>query len=333
MGKIGAVVLALLLIVGVVCTLMCTTTIEAGYVGVQYSMNGGIMDDVLNQGWHVVAPWINITKYTTALEQSYLTRGRDGDSRDDESFAAASKEGKDLTIELAFNYQYDINYIPEIFKTFKGQSGTEIRDNFVKPNIKSWTKEVISKYGVAEIIGDKRAEINGAINDYLAGRFAQYHILISNVTMSNIDVDANTSQAINAKIQAEQEAARQKIENQRAIDKAAADAAVKTTEAQAKADANLIAVEAEAKAKLIAAEGEAAAIAAKASAQAEANKEIANSLTPELLEQNRFTVMYEAWAAGGAQVPVIMSGDGANTNGMFFDISSLLAQNAVNNVE
>lgn len=85
-GRIGGILLALILIVGLFGCITCLEQIPAGYVGVVYNMNGGVDGEVLTQGWHLVAPSKNVTEYSIGLEQSYLTADDQGDSEDDESF-------------------------------------------------------------------------------------------------------------------------------------------------------------------------------------------------------------------------------------------------------
>lgn len=262
MKAIGAVLFAFILIVAVIGVAMCTSTVPAGYVAVQYNMNGGIQDDVLTQGWHIVSPAVKTTLYSVGLEQSYLTAGNKGDSKNDESFFACSSEGKDIKIDLTFTYQYEAENVVDVFKRFKGQSGNDVRDNFIKPNIVSWTKEVIAKHKVADILGAERGSINIELTDYLAKKFEPYGITVSNVSLINVDVDEETSRAINAKIAAQQNAETQAINDQTSINTAAAKATVMTTEAQAKADALLI----------------------EANARAEANSIIQKSITKDILQ-------------------------------------------------
>lgn len=247
-GLLGGVVLALVIIIGVIMLALCTTRVPAGYVAVQYNMNGGVKDEVLTQGWHLVSPTTKTTLYTIGIEQSYLTAGDNGDSEGDESFTASSTEGKAMTIDLTFTYQYQAENVTDVFTRFKGQSGKDVRDSFIKPNIVSWTKEVIARYKVSDILGEERANVNLALTDYLSEKFEKYGITISNVSLINIEVDDETRQAINAKITAQQNAETQSINNQTNIDKAAAEAQVKLTQAQAEADAKMIQAEAEAKA-------------------------------------------------------------------------------------
>lgn len=262
-GFIGGITLAVIIVVALILLLLCTTKVPAGYVAVQYNMNGGVKDEVLSQGFHVVSPTVRTTLYTVGLEQSYLTSDNRGDSEDDESFSASSSEGKAIQIDLTFTYQYQPENVVGVFNRFRGQSGKDVRDSFIKPNIISWTKEVVAKYKVSDILGAERANINVAMTDYLSNKFEPYGITISNVSLINVEVDEETREAINAKITAQQNAETQNINNQTAIDKAKADAEVATTNAQAKADARMI----------------------EAEAEANANKMLEQSLTENILKQ------------------------------------------------
>ena len=246
MKKLGGFVAAIVLVIGVIICMKSLVKVPAGYVAVQYSANGGVKKEVLNQGWHWKSPMVKTTLYTVGLEQSYLTASKKGDSPDDDSFTASSSEGKSMTLELTYTYQYKPNSVADVFTRFKGQSGKEVRDSFIKPNIVSWTKEIVANYKVSDILGSERANINNSVSDYLAKKFEPYGITISNVSLINIDVDKDTMKAINAKIKAQQDAETQAIQNQTNIDKAKADAEAEVTKAQGDADAKVIAAQAEA---------------------------------------------------------------------------------------
>ena len=156
---------------------MSITKVPAGYVGVKYNMNGGVEGDVLDQGWHFKSPTVKVTLYTVGIEQSYLTSGKNGDSPDNDSFSASSSEGKSIQIDLTYTYNYQHDKVSEVFTKFKGQSGKTVRDSFIKPNIISWTKEVIARYKVSDVLGEKRADVNAALTKYLADKFVQHEDL------------------------------------------------------------------------------------------------------------------------------------------------------------
>ena len=237
-GIRGSIIAGVAIVIVIILICMCSVRVPAGYVAVQYDLNGGVRDKVLTQGWHLISPTVHTTKYTVGIEQSYLTKDKKGDSDDDERFSASSKEGKDIDVDLTFTYQYKPEDVKDVFVRFKGQSGKEVRDTFIKPNIISWTKEVLAKYEVADIIGAERANINHDLTEYIAQKFQPYGISISNVSLINLEVDDKTAEVINNKIAAQQEAETQKIKNQTKVDKAKADAEAKMIEAEAEAKSN-----------------------------------------------------------------------------------------------
>lgn len=269
--KIGGIITVGVIVIVAILLLISSVRVPAGYIAIQYSMSGGVKGDILTQGWHLKSPTVKTTLYSVSLEQSYLMSGKDGDSKDDDSFSASSSEGKAMQIDLTFTYQYSPDKIADLFTRFRGQSGKEVRDSFIKPNIISWTKEVVANYKVSDILGSERANVNTALTDYLNKKFEPYGIAISNVSLINISVDEKTQEAINAKITAQQAAETQEINNQTAINKAKADAEVAKTQAQAKADAQLI----------------------EAQAQAEANSKLSSSITDELIRMKEAEARFE----------------------------------------
>ena len=293
-GFIGSLLLALLIFGGAFTLLFCTEKIPAGYVGIVYNMNGGISDEVLTQGWHLVSPTKKVTEYSIGLEQSYLTSENKGDSPKDESFNVPTSDGKTVRVNLEFSYKFDADKLPDTFTTFKGQSGKEIKDTFIKPKVAAWTQEVTARYPVTDLFGDKRTEINQELDVYLRDKFAPYGIVIDTVNFTNIEVDSATAEAIQKKVNAQQELELATIEAETAKIQANKDKEVALiTAEQEKEKAAIVAEQ-----KKIAAEGEAEAMKIKADAEAEANRVIAQSLTSELLDM----IKYEKWNGNVPQV-------------------------------
>ena len=99
-GKIGAVIIAAVLLLTLICCVSCLEKVPAGYVGVVYNLNGGVDGEVLTQGWHLVSPTKKVTTYSIGLEQSHLTSEKKGDSRNDESFSIPTSDGKTVKVNL-----------------------------------------------------------------------------------------------------------------------------------------------------------------------------------------------------------------------------------------
>lgn len=305
---IGGITTAAILIVLLILVCMSVVKIKAGYVGVIYDMNGGVREETLSQGWHVIRPGQKCIEYSIGIEQSYLTATDDGDSPNDDSFSAPSKDGKGLTMELTFTYRYDENRVAEVFVTQKGRDGKEVLKTFIKPNIISWTKEVTATYPVADILGEKRAELNTVVSEYLAKKFEPYGIIIENASLINIETDPNTREAIDKKIQAQQQLEIATVEAETAKINAQKDKEVAIIEAEQEKETALInaeknkeAASLKAEESIIKAQGEAEALKIQSEAEAAANKVIAESLTPELIEKMK----YEAW---NGELPQVSGG-------------------------
>lgn len=286
-GKIGAIVLAVLLVFCVIAGITCLEKVPAGYVGVVYNMNGGVDGEVLTQGWHLVAPTKKVTTYSIGIEQSYLTSDNKGDSKQDESFSIPTSDGKTVRVNLEFSYRFDEARVASTFVMFKGKSGEVIKDTFIKPKIIAWTQEVSANYPVTDIFGDKRTVINAELDTYLKEKFDPYGIVIDTVNFTDISVDDETAAAIQKKVTAQQEMELANIEAQTAKIQAEKDKQVAEVAAQQK----IIEENAKAEAMRINAEAEAEALRIKAEAEAEANRLVAASLTPQLIEK----IKYEQW--------------------------------------
>lgn len=286
-GKIGAIIIAIVLVLGLFCGIACLEKVPAGYVGVVYNMNGGVDGEVLTQGWHLVAPTKKVTTYSIGLEQSYLTSEKKGDSPNDESFSIPTSDGKTVKVNLEFSYRFDETRVAETFVMFKGKSGETIKDTFIKPKVVAWTQEVSANYPVTDIFGDKRTEINAELDVYLREKFNQYGIIIDTVNFTDISVDEETAAAIQKKVTAQQELELATIEAQTAQIQAQKEKDV----ARIAAEKDKEVAQIEAEKALIEANAQAEVVRIAAEAEAEANREIAASLTTELIEK----IKYEQW--------------------------------------
>ena len=297
-GILGAIALAVLRVAGLICAIICLERIPAGYVGVVYNMNGGVDGEVLTQGWHVVSPTKKVTTYSIGIEQSYLTAEDKGDSKKDESFSIPTSDGKTVKVNLEFSYRFDEERVAETFTQFKGKSGEVIKDSFIKPKVIAWTQEVSANYPVTDIFGDKRTEINAELDTYLRQKFELYGIIIDTVNFTDISVDDETAAAIQKKVTAQQELELANIEAQTAKIQAEKDREV--AEIAAQKDKSVAEINAEK--AIIEANAKADALLISADAEAKANREIAASLTPELIEMHK----YDRW---NGQMPNVTGSD------------------------
>lgn len=255
-GKIGAVILALVLIVSLFGVAICAERVPAGYVGVVYSMSGGVEDEVLNQGWHIVSPTKKVMEFTVSEEQLALT-GND-------AFPVSTADNANIDISFQMSYYFIEDRVPETYARFKGMDGEKIIDSRVKTVLKSKISEVTADYSMMDIYSGARAAINKEIKAYLDSELGErYGITVTDASIIDVHPDEQLQKTIDERVtamqkkqQAEAEQETVKVKNK-----------TKLLEAQAEADAKIIAAEAEAK----------------------ANKIIANSITENLLKMEEMT--------------------------------------------
>ena len=282
--KLGALLSGVVIVGGLVVGVMSAEMIKPGYVGIIYSMNGGVQDRVLNQGLNFVSPIAKVKQYSAATEQAYLSRDEKEGSKDDDSFMIPTSDGKTVNVDLEFSYHFDVDKLPTTFSRFKGQSGKEIEETFIRGKMKAWTSEASSKFSVLDIYGEKRAELNRAVLDHVSKNFNEYGIVIDSVNFSRIELDQQTAEAIQQRINKQQELETAKIEKQ----KTEIEAERKVVEAQGQADAEII----------------------KAKGESEANKELQQSITPELLKKLELEArMKHGWVTVNGGTPIVDNRD------------------------
>lgn len=256
-NKLGASISGLLLVGALVGGFICTEKIPTGYVGVQFSMNGGVSDEVLTEGWHLVSPAKKVTLYSIATESFVMTKDERSGSKDDESFTVTCKDGE-INVDFEMQYTYDSDDVVKVFKKYRGIDGDTVVSSNLRTKIKTVVNEVLSEYTVLEAHLESKAEVNKALSEALREKLGEMGIYVESATLSATRVSSDIQEAIanRTKVAQELEAEKQKQE------KAKLEAETKRIQAQAEADAKVI----------------------KAQAEADANKLLEQSITDGLIK-------------------------------------------------
>jgi len=211
------------------------------------------------------------------------------------------------SVELVNNKQQDVKYTEQIWsetsdRTAVYYEGVTLtyrinpdKSAWIYTNVASYKDSLVTSDVVASAIKSSSKELTDTdatnrsviepltmekLQKSLDNKYGENVITIYKVTINNADFDESYNDAIAQKQQAQINAEQQAIENQRAIEKAEADATVAKTNAQAAADAKLI----------------------EAQAEAEANRLLEESLTEDILRQ-----MYiEKW---DGKLPTVIAGE------------------------
>lgn len=245
-GKLGGLIVGLLLFIGIPAAFLCIERIPAGYVGVVYSMNGGVQDEILEQGWRFVAPTKKVKEFTISNEQLLLTKDERDGSEEDESFKVTTSDDATISISFQMTYRYDQGKVVDTYKKFRGMDGESIVNGRVKTVLKSKISEITTDYSMMDIYSGNRSEINNKITDALNKEFGDtYGIEVLDASIIDVHPDSklqetidNRVKALQEKQQAQAEQEKVKVEAETAKIKAENEAAIKVLEAEAEATAN-----------------------------------------------------------------------------------------------
>ena len=165
---------------------------------------------------------------------------------------AYSNDKQTMDVEMTIQYQIDKSTVKEIAVTYGSLSALESRINSV---VIERTKSVLSQKTASSIISERStvsAEVAQVVEEAIG---TQYHIDVTNVSLTNIDFSDAFEQSVEQSMIAQQE-----------VEKAKAEA----EKAKAQAEGELEVAKLQAEAEVARAEAEARAIILKAQADAEA---------------------------------------------------------------
>ena len=247
-GKIGGVILALVIIVGIICCALCLERIPTGYVGVVYSMNGGVQDEILTQGFHLVAPTKHVKEFTVGNEQLVLSQDERDGSETDESFLVSTADNANISISFQMSYRFKQDEVNNTYKKFRGMDGEQIVNSRVRTVLKAKISEVTTDYTMMDIYSGDRGKINDELTEFLDKELGEeFGIEVMDASIIDVHPDAQLQKTINDRVtamqkkqQAEAEQETIKVQNQTRLLEAQAEADAKKIEAEGEAEANRI---------------------------------------------------------------------------------------------
>lgn len=247
MKKIVAfIIIGVLALAGAAYGIMSFEWIDTGKVGVVYSMNGGVKDEVLTQGIHFISPFDKVKQFTISNEQLILSKDTKEGSEEDESFKVSTADNASIAISFQMSYRFKDESVTDTYKKFKGMDGEDIVDRRVKTVLKSKVSEVTSKYDLMEIYSGNRSVINNELTKYLNEQLTnEYGIEVLDASIIDVHPDKTLEESIQKRLNAMQEAETAKTEQEKVkvemetkLLQAEKNAEIKKTEADAEAYAN-----------------------------------------------------------------------------------------------
>lgn len=273
----------IVLIIAITITTNSIAIVPAGHRGVLISWGGKVEEKILQEGLNFKTPFAQSVVIMTVQIQKV-----------ESSESTASKDLQEITTTVAVNYRLDPSLVNQIYR----EMAKDYASRVIKPNIEESLKATTAQFTAEELI-TKRSTLKSTFDDILEERLRPFGIQVVSVSFTDFQFSESFSQAIEAKVTAEQEALRAKNELERI---------------RHEAQQQIIQAEAERNATIARALGIAEARLIEANATSEAIRLITEQMTSEY-------ALYLWITQWDGKLPVFLGGEGSS---VIIDISQLL---------
>ena len=217
--KLG--VLVVVIIVALITLFNSFTTVQTGFVGVKTRF-GQVQDTMIYEGLNLKIPFVEKIVKIDCRTQVYEV-----------TTEASSKDLQKVSnIKVVVNYNVDTTKANQLYR----EVGEQYKSVLIEPAVLESLKQGISQYTAEELI-TKRSECATVILDLLKSKLESRGILISALNITDLSFSAEFDQAVENKQiveqqtqQAQYELEKARVENQKKIENAQADAQVMATQ-------------------------------------------------------------------------------------------------------
>lgn len=239
-GIVITVLAAMLVGIGILSSI---TIIPTGYTGVKTTF-GQVNEHPLPSGFSMILPFVQNVEKVNNKQQDIVFNDR--------IWSETSQRTAIYYADVTVTYQINPEKSAWIYAHVTNYEYNLVSQSLVASAIKSTSKALRDTDATNRSVIEPQAMEN--IQKALNEKYGEEVVVINKVVIGNADFDESYNQAIAAKQKAQLEAEQQEIENQKAIDRAKAEATVRTTTAEAEAQAKVIEAQAEADANRLLAE-------------------------------------------------------------------------------
>jgi len=207
----------------------------------------------------------------------------------DEKLEVLASNGLRITLDTSVRYRI----IPEQAVLLDSQLGPDYYNILIGPTLRSQARRVVGRYTPEEIYSTQREAIEREIREGVEKAMEGRHLVLEAVLVRNVTLPDSIQQAINNKLEAEQQTLKMKF----VIERSRLEADQRLIEAKAEADREQIHAQADADAKLTAAK-----------ATAEYERLIVAHLNDSLLKWQEIQALDELAKSSNAKVILLGTG-------------------------
>ena len=226
MQKLPKIGLPVILLIVVVLIFISKSSINIGYgeAGVLFKTFGGgvvIDEPPLGEGFHIIAPWNKVYIYNVKQQEVFESK-----------MQVLSSNGLEISLDISVLYQPKIEDLGKLHKT-KGENYLNI---IIIPQIRAVARSVVGRYTPEQLYSTKRDAIQNEIYEETKKVVENQYVQLNAVLVRDVTLPIAIRQAIERKLNQEQEA----LEYEFRIEKARQEAERQRIDAEGKATANRI---------------------------------------------------------------------------------------------
>lgn len=195
-GRIVGLVLA-----GIGVVTSCVVQIEAGDAGVKV-LFGKVQNTVLTSGLHFINPLLEVRHIDIKTQNYTMSGANDERMSGDDEIRVLTSDGLEVAIDLTVLYRVIPGEAPRLL----AETGFDYKDKVVRPQSRTAIRDNAVYYQAIELFSTKRDEFQARIYKSIESDFNKRGLVLEQLLVRNITLPASVRSAIEAKINAEQEA-------------------------------------------------------------------------------------------------------------------------------
>ena len=190
----GAILIAVVLVVGAMAAGCMTTTLVSGQAGVRYNpfIGGTVMDNAYGEGLKVHAPWVNVIKYDVRVQERL------------ETMEALSSNGLSIGTDISVRWRPRSETLPRLHVEY----GVDYFRKLIGPELRSVVREVIGQFTPEELYSSRRTELQDQIFSRVKESVESENVIVEAILIRDVRLPEQIKMAIENKLKEEQEAER-----------------------------------------------------------------------------------------------------------------------------
>lgn len=226
--------------------------VPPGYGGIKvnyYGSNKGVDDVATVTGMQVYNPFTtNIIEFPLFNQRAVWTRDIEEGSPTNEEISFTSKGDLPFTADIALSYELELDKLAHFYVKFRSDDIERFTHGYLRDIARRGYAEMAPKYEAEQLYGEKIAELDEKVRNFVNSQVSEYGIKITNFgIIGRPRPPKEIVDRINGKVASIQKA--QQAENE--LRERTAEAAKRVADAKGDADSQIARAEGEAKANAI----------------------------------------------------------------------------------